>query len=70
MSKYKKPQNQQEVEALKWKMSYLENQLTGVLCDEEMMIRQEIYEIKQLIGKVETPQRPDDSNFECFGCGS
>jgi len=51
-------------------MSYLENQLTGILCDEEMMIRQEIYEIKQLIGKVETPQRPDDSNFECFGCGS
>ena len=70
MNKYQKPQNQQEVEALKWKMSYLENQLTGVLCDEEMMIRQEIYEIKQLIGKVETPQRPDDSNFECFGCGS
>jgi hypothetical protein len=50
-------------------MSYLENQLTGQLCDEEMMIRQEIYEIKQLIGKVE-PQRPEDSNFECFGCGS
>jgi hypothetical protein len=22
-----------------------------------------------LIGKVE-PVRPDDSNFECFGCGS
>ena len=36
------------MEALKWKMSYLENQLTGILCDEEMMIRQEIYEIKQL----------------------
>ena len=70
MSKYQKPQNQQDLEALKWKMSYLENQLTGVLCDEEMLIRQEIYEIKQLIGKVETPQRPDDSNFECFGCGS
>lgn len=70
MSKYQKPQNQQDLEALKWKMSYLENQLTGILCDEEMMIRQEIYEIKQLIGKVETPQRPDDSNFECFGCGS
>ena len=70
MSKYQKPQNQQDMEALKWKMSYLENQLTGVLCDEEMMIRQEIYEIKQLIGKVETPQRPNDSNFECFGCGS
>lgn len=69
MSKYQKPQNQQDLEALKWKMSYLENQLTGILCDEEMMIRQEIYEIKQLIGKVE-PQRPDDSNFECFGCGS
>lgn len=70
MSKYQKPQNQQDLEALKWKMSYLENQLTGVLCDEEMMIRQEIYEIKQLIGKVEAPQRPTDSNFECFGCGS
>ena len=69
MSKYQKPQNQQDLEALKWKMSYLENQLTGILCDEEMMIRQEIYEIKQLIGKVE-PQRPNDSNFECFGCGS
>ena len=68
--KYQKPQNKQDIEALKWKMSYLENQLTGQLCDEEMMIRQEIYEIKQLIGKVETPQRPDDSNFECFGCGS
>lgn len=70
MNKYSKPQNQQDMEALKWKMSHLENQLTGQLCDEEMMIRQEIYEIKQLIGKVETPPRPDDSNFECFGCGS
>jgi hypothetical protein len=50
-------------------MSHLENQLTGQLCDEEMMIRQEIYQIKQLIGKVE-PQKPEDSNFECFGCGS
>jgi hypothetical protein len=69
MNKYQKPQNAQDVEALKWKMSLLENQLTGQLCDEEMMIRQEIYEIKQLIGKVE-PQKPEDSNFECFGCGS
>ena len=69
MSKYQKPQNAQDLEALKWKMSYLENQLTGQLCDEEMMIRQEIYEIKQLIGKVE-PQKPEDSNFDCFGCGS
>ena len=67
--KYQKPQSKEEIESLKWKMSYLENQLTGQLCDEEMMIRQEIYEIKQLIGKVE-PQRPEDSNFECFGCGS
>ena len=69
MNKYQKPQNAQDIEALKWKMSHLENQLTGQLCDEEMMIRQEIFEIKQLIGKVE-PQKPEDSNFECFGCGS
>ena len=69
MNKYQKPQNAQDLEALKWKMSHLENQLTGQLCDEEMMIRQEIYEIKQLIGKVE-PQKPEDSNFDCFGCGS
>ena len=69
MNKYSKHQNAQDLEALKWKMSHLENQLTGQLCDEEMMIRQEIYEIKQLIGKVE-PQKPEDSNFECFGCGS
>lgn len=69
MNKYQKPQNAQDLEALKWKMSHLENQLTGQLCDEEMVIRQEIYEIKQLIGKVE-PQKPEDSNFDCFGCGS
>lgn len=69
MNKYSKPQNQQDVEALKWKMSHLENQLTGEMDDYQFEIRQEIYEIKQLIGKVE-PQRPEDSNFECFGCGS
>lgn len=68
--KYTKPQNQEELEALKWKMSYLENQLNGEMTDEQFKLRQEIYEIKQLIGKVETPQRPTDSNFECFGCGS
>ena len=70
MSKYQKPQNQQDVEALKWKMSHLENQLTGEMDDYQFEIRQEIYEIKQLIGKVETPPKPEDSNFECFGCGS
>lgn len=70
MNKYQKPQNQQDVEALKWKMSHLENQLTGEMDDYQFEIRQEIYEIKQLIGKVETPPKPDDSNFECFGCGS
>ena len=31
--KYQKPQNKQDIEALKWKMSYLENQLTGQLCE-------------------------------------
>jgi hypothetical protein len=50
-------------------MSHLENQLTGEMDDYQFEIRQEIYEIKQLIGKVE-PQKPEDSNFECFGCGS
>lgn len=70
MNKYSKPQNQQDVEALKWKMSHLENQLTGEMDDYQFEIRQEIYEIKQLIGKVETPPKPEDSNFECFGCGS
>lgn len=69
MSKYQKPQNAQDVEALKWKMSYLENQLDGTMDDYQFKLRQEIFEIKQLIGKVE-PQRPEDSNFECFGCGS
>lgn len=70
MNKYSKPQNQQDMEALKWKMSHLENQLTGEMDDYQFEIRQEIYEIKQLIGKVETPPKPTDSNFECFGCGS
>lgn len=70
MNKYSKPQNQQDVEALKWKMSHLENQLTGEMDDYQFEIRQEIYEIKQLIGKVEAPPKPEDSNFECFGCGS
>jgi hypothetical protein len=51
-------------------MSYLENQLTGQLCDEEMLLRQEISEIKQLLRSVEFPERPNDSSFECFGCGS
>ena len=68
--KYQKPQSKEEIEALKWKMSYLENQLTGQLCDEEMQLRQEISEIKQLLRSVEYPERPTDSSFECFGCGS
>lgn len=69
MSKYQKPQNAEDLEALKWKMSYLENQLDGTMDEFQFQLRQEISEIKQLIGKVE-PQRPTDSNFECFGCGS
>lgn len=69
MSKYKNPTNNEELEGLKWKMSYLENMLTGELTNEQFEIRKEISEIKELIGKVE-PQRPTDSNFECFGCGS
>lgn len=70
MNKYSKPMSNDELDALKWKKSILENQLTGELSDEQFHILDEIGAIKRAIDMVENPQRPDDSNFECFGCGS
>jgi hypothetical protein len=40
------------------------------LSDEQFEILDEIGAIKRAIDMVENPQRPDDSQFECFGCGS
>ena len=69
--KYKQPQHLEDIESLKWRMSYLENQLTGEMNDEQFAIRDEINQIKTTIYQFNhPPQKPDDSNFECFGCGS
>lgn len=70
MSKYLKPTDAEDVEAFNWKLKHLESQLTGELSDEQFDIQAEIGEIKRLIASVGAPEKPSDSPYECFGCGS
>jgi len=69
---YKKPTNDKELSDLKWHMSHLENQINGQMTDEQFHIRSEINWIKQLIGDYNNDKmnKPSDSPFDCFGCGS
>lgn len=70
MSKYLKPTDAEDIEAFNWKIKHLESQLTGELNDEQFQIQAEIGEIKKLINSVNNPEKPSDSPYECFGCGS
>jgi len=70
MSKYLKPTDAEDVEAFNWKLKHLESQLTGELSDEQFDIQAEIGEIKRLLASVGAPEKPSDSPYECFGCGS
>lgn len=72
MIDYKKPTNDKELSDLKWHMSHLENQITGEMTDEQFMLRTDINHIKKLIADYNNQlmNRPEDSSFECFGCGS
>mgnify|MGYP006921287857 CR=1 FL=1 len=70
MNKYLKPTDAEDVEAFNWKLKHLESQLTGELSDEQFDIQAEIGEIKRLLASVGAPDKPSDSPYECFGCGS
>ena len=47
----------------------LDAQITGEMTEEQFEIRKRIAELKSELNKTEL-QKPDDSEFECFGCGS
>jgi hypothetical protein len=72
MNKYSKPHNRDEVSGLQWKLSHLENQITGEMSDYQFQLRAEINEIKKILQEYEygITEKPDNSTFECFGCGS
>lgn len=59
------------IESLEKELKALEAKLTGDLF-QDMEIREEIFLKKKQINALTEPrpERPDDSNFECFGCGS
>lgn len=59
-------------EAIEAKIKHLEAQLNGNLFH-NMPIRQSISEARKQLRTLEghnLPPRPDDSDFECVGCGS
>lgn len=70
MKKFSNPQSREDVDALRWKLSHLESQLTGEMDDYQFDLMSDINEIKNLLMNVDKPSKPVDSNFECFGCGS
>jgi len=70
MKKFAKPQNREDIDALRWKLSNLESQLTGEMDDYQFDLMSDIGEIKNLLMNVDSPSKPVDTNFECFGCGS
>jgi hypothetical protein len=75
---YPKPKTREDVNNLQWQLSRLENLLShnsGNLSDEEFEIRSDISKIKKLlmeysIEESQNTQKPDNSQYECFGCGS
>jgi hypothetical protein len=70
MKKFAKPQNREDIDALRWKLSNLESQLTGEMDDYQFDLMSDIGEIRNLLMNVDSPSKPVDTNFECFGCGS
>jgi hypothetical protein len=70
MKKFSKPQNREDIDALRWKLSNLESQLTGEMDDYQFDLMSDIGEIRNLLMNVDSPPKPVDTNFECFGCGS
>ncbi len=51
------------------KIKEYESQLTGEFSEEQFGLRTKIADLRKLI-EEHTPQKPDDSDFECVGCGS
>jgi hypothetical protein len=47
----------------------LDAQITGEMTEEQFALRKRIAELRIELNKTEL-QKPDDSQFECFGCGS
>jgi len=58
-------------EELKSEISKLEDQLVGDMF-QDMDLQEKIYGLKKQLNEFEAPtvERPDDSDFECIGCGS
>ncbi len=58
-------------EELKTEISSLEDTLTGDMF-QDMDTQEQIYSLKRQLNEFEAPtkERPDDSEFECIGCGS
>jgi len=58
-------------EELKVEIETLENQLVGDMF-QDMDTQEKIYSLKRQLNEFEEPtkERPDDSEFECVGCGS
>ncbi len=59
------------IETLEKELQELEAKLTGDMF-QDMEIREEMFLKKKQINSLTEPrpERPDDSDFECFGCGS
>ena len=55
-------------EQLKEKIEKLKEELTGNMF-EDMDKREEIHSL-EMKAKGVTPHKPEDSEFECFNCGS
>ena len=55
-------------EQLKEKIEKLKGELTGNMF-EDMEKREEIHSLEMKANNV-TPHKPEDSEFECFNCGS
>jgi len=47
----------------------LDSQITGEMTEEQFALRKRIAELKIELNKTEL-QKPDNSDFECVGCGS
>ncbi len=59
------------VENIKTKIAELESKLTGSML-EDMDLQEAIRRLKREVSSYEDPlpEKPKDSDFECFGCGS
>lgn len=58
-------------EELKTEINQLESQLVGDMF-QDMELQEKIFGLKRQLSEYEAPtkERPDDSQFECIGCGS